>query len=236
MENEVVNKPKHHNGVGKIILKIILVIIVIVGLVWFFHGLWRNWKIYRIKDWPKSQATIITSGVAQVNGCVMGDNIIDPDQLGLVVTGNNKFVPKIRYSYTVRGMQYYSNSFQYSGDETFGPVEIKSMMNFMKPGDKISVFVNPDDPNESYVRNGANNYWGIIFGAIIILLALYFAVRSSKKRTASKHKKSTQYNGVGSPDTPNLSDYEMAKSQKVEVNKYKTYMDNPYRNKINNRY
>lgn len=151
---------------------IVVIILVIIGLIWLIHGIWRNMKVNSISSWPKINATVINDAVMPTSG--RRDNtFIDPRYIP--ATSNNKkmYVPSILYKYNINGREYQSSNLVYAGSKTYNAVSIRNMMSQMYPGATIQVFYNPGNYGESYVYTGVKSYFNIILGIILLLIAAY---------------------------------------------------------------
>lgn len=153
------------------IQNIVVVILAIIGLVWLISALWRNWKIGRINNWPKTNATVINSVVEPEEVTRSGLAYLDPRYLSAATDTSTKYIPRILYRYTINGQEYQSNDVMYGGDQAFNALDIKTIMGNIGPGSTILVYYNPNDLNESYVLNGTQNYMGVLIGLALLAIA-----------------------------------------------------------------
>jgi len=156
---------KHMN-----IVNLISVILIIVGLVWMFHTIYRNWKIKQIASWPKAKATILRS-YAEVSE--FGNNPEVSTKSIIVAPGNTKnYKPQVSYRYRVATTDYESDNLVYSGQNKYNAAETKTLLNPIPAGTRIDVYYNPRRPRESYIYNGSSSSNGVISGLVLVLLGI----------------------------------------------------------------
>ena len=167
------------------IANIIAIILGIIGLVWLIYTIWRNWKINSIRSWPKTDAMVINVA-AQPSNKNAGNTYIDPNAI-IVTTGDNaQYIPRILYRYRVGGREFQSNNLVYSGSDSYNAYQTKMLIGQLTPGATIPVFYNPNNHAEAYVYNGLHNYWGIVGGIILLLIAAFIAHHHMNKVKTSK--------------------------------------------------
>jgi hypothetical protein len=194
------------------VANIIAIILAIIGIVWLIYSIWRNWKVRAISSWPKTDAMVVNVAAQPANNNA-GNVYIEPSNI-IVTTGDNaQYIPRILYAYRVGGKEYQSNNLVYSGSDTYNAFQTKMMVGQLQPGSTIPIFYNPSNHSEAYVYNGQTNYWGILGGIILILIAAAIGYHHASKT------KTTIKTDVYSPS---LTDIDNASKRNVVVRKNTT--------------
>lgn len=67
--------------------------------------------------------------------------------------GDERYRPKVSYSYLIDGRQYYGDRFYRMDFSYSGPDTIEKDLQKFSPGSAITVYVNPADPTDSFLDN-----------------------------------------------------------------------------------
>jgi hypothetical protein len=157
---------------------IVAAILVIVGLIWIIHSLWRNWKICRINTWPKTNAFVLNAMAAPANQSA-GNTYVDPKYITPTINDSARYIPIIIYRYRIGDRDYQSDKVVYSGPKSYSTFDTKTIMGNISNGSIIPIYYNPRNPKESYIYVGTTNYLGIIIGIVLILIAIYIGYRGN---------------------------------------------------------
>jgi hypothetical protein len=105
-------------------------IFAVVGL----YGLWRWYRVAKMKQWMPVKATLVKIEVREAHGSEKGMPYV-------------RYVPKVEYRYEVAGTQYTSNRFSMH-NFTMGTDknEILESLHGAKVGDSIDAFFDPHKP------------------------------------------------------------------------------------------
>lgn len=161
---------------------IVAVVLIIVGLIWIIHGVWRNWKIGRISTWPKTNALVLNAMAAPANQSA-GNMYIDPGYIIPTIDDSARYIPIVIYRYRVGNRDYQSDKVVYSGPKSYSTFDTKTIMGNISNGSIVQVYYNPRNPKESYIYVGTRNYFGIIIGIILILIAIYIGYKGNTKKS-----------------------------------------------------
>lgn len=152
---------------------IIVIILVIIGLIWLIHSLWRNYKISRINSWPRANALVVNS-LVEPDGkfrLFSSSALLDPQYIDMSGKGNAKYIPRIVYRYNVNGKEYQSSNVVYGGDKAYNSLAIRALTGHITTGSTIQVYYNPSNPSEAYIYNGRYNWLGVVVGLLLLLIA-----------------------------------------------------------------
>ena len=188
------------------IQNIVVAILTIIGLVWLISSLWRNWKISRINNWPKTNATVINS-VAEPEKVTnaLGSTYLDPRYLSATTDTSTKYIPRILYRYNINGQEFQSNDVMYGGDQAFNALDIKTIMGNIGPGSTIQVYYNPSDLDESYVLNGTPNYMGALLGLALLAIAAAIGYNHNIEKLKRDYTTTTTTKTAMKDTTPRLT-------------------------------
>lgn len=184
---------KHFTAFG-----IVALILGIVGLAWMLHTLWRNHKINQIRSWPKTNATIINALIEPLDR-YPGTQFLDPQSFEPRRGDNAQYRPVVLYRYRVGNKEFQSTNLMYAGKKSYNALETKAMIGQFRAGETIEVLYNPSNNAESYIYNGAHNYWGVLWGILLILIAIFIYNKGTKKANTAKIGSFEVYN-------PNLTE------------------------------
>ena len=164
---------------------IIALILGIVGLVWLIQTMKKNNKIKEIRSWPKVNATVINA-VAEPLNRGQGSPFIDPQYLIPKKGDNSQYRPIVVYRYKAGGNEYQSNNVVFAERKSYNAFETKTLLAQLSAGGNVQVYYNPKNNKESYIYNGIEDNKGIIWGIVLILLALALVYFGSKKHDTIK--------------------------------------------------
>lgn len=95
---------------------------------------WRSTK------WKEVEATVISNEIVEIRQ---------------VRSVNNAYRPQVDYSYTVDGIDYISNEFDFSTLSTVDKTWLEEQLNqHFPPGAKIIAYVNPSSPSQATLYTG----------------------------------------------------------------------------------
>ena len=160
-------------------------ILALVGLGWLLWSIWANWKSSQVRNWPRTNATVVSAAAESVD---LGPNqLIDPETIQ-VVNNNSTYKAHVVYRYEVMGRATTSNNFMY-GKEYFNAQEIRTLLAPLRPGSTITVMYNPDNHDEAYVYDANRTNWTGVWGGIVLILAglllLALGKKSDKKKSGN---------------------------------------------------
>jgi hypothetical protein len=194
---------------------IVALILGIIGLIWLIHGLWRNWKINKIRSWPQTNAVVINS-VAEPANSNAGNTYVDPRHI--VPTTDNKalYIPRVVYRYRIGNKDYQSNRVVYSGAKSYGSLDIQTLLGQVYPGAMIPIYYNPRNHTEAYIYNGTTSWTHVVIGLVLLLIAGYLGYYHHHK-IQTVHETKTNINT--SELSPNLTDMDTASKKNIVVSK-----------------
>ena len=177
---------------------IIAVILAILGIVLIVQNFLNNRRLANVENWYLTNATVVNA-VAQPATPAAGHVPVDPSNITHIPDTTVRFIPRVVYKYTINGKEYQSNQIFYGGEPQLNSSEIGPFMDKFRVGTTIPIYYNPADAQQSYVVvSGHQNYWGIIFGVVLILLA-FWALNYDKVKISSHGLDITS-------ETPNLTE------------------------------
>lgn len=159
---------------GKSQLNIIIaVILAILGIILIIQNIVQNQRLVSLGNWFLTNGIVINA-VAQPATAPAGHVPTVSVNVYQIPDSTARYIPRIVYKYTVNGKEYQSNQLFYGGEPELSSSEIAPFMDKFRVGSAIPVYYNPSDPQQSYViLSKYRNYWGIVFGIILILLAFW---------------------------------------------------------------
>lgn len=164
---------------------IIAVILAILGIVLIIQNIVQNRRYNNIRNWFLTNA-IVVNAVAQPVTSSAGFVPVDPNNITLIADATARFIPQVIYRYNVNGIEFESNQLFYGKEQQLSSSEITNFMDKFRVGSTIPIYYNPSNPRESYVIvSGGQNYWGIIFGIILVILAFWVMNRNRIKISSS---------------------------------------------------
>lgn len=165
------------------VFSIIGILLIIIGIIWFIHNIYKNNKVNRIASWDRALATVIESGARPVGTNAFVD-MLEPKALLISQTSDVKYTPYIYYKYRVDGREYTGDKLMYSSPRNFSAIDTASLLKNLPRGATFPVHYDSNDPSESYVYPGSKEYTGMIIGTVLFLLGLallFLHARSVKK-------------------------------------------------------
>lgn len=175
------------------IQNIVLLILGTGSLILLIHAIMRNYKIDKIKSWPKVNAVVIDSSV-QVK-TVYEKNMLYHNKSSYVTdsSSSTRYYPKISYKYSVSGREHQSSNIIYGGARAYNSLDIESVMPKYAPGSTISVYYNPYKPAEAYIFNGDKTYMSMIISAVVLACVCWYCY---------KHNYADHIPGMDTESTP----------------------------------
>ncbi len=193
---------------------IIAIILLILGIIWLIHTIWKNWKVRGIASWPKTDAYVINVAAQPANNNA-GNVYIEPNNIVVTTNDNAQYTPRILYAYRVGNKEYQSNNLVYAGQDSYNAYQTKMMIGQLQPGSTVPVFYNPGNHAESYIYGGQTNYWGILGGIVLILISAFIGYHHMTKTTT--YTKSETLSA-----SPSLTDFDSVAKKNVIVRKNTT--------------
>lgn len=185
-----------------IVLGLVVLILAVIGIIWLLNNLWTNWKVSRVNNWPKTDATIQRIYATPMKKGDDANVYITPDDIGVVTNNSMRFKINALYTYNVDGKTYQSDKLVYYGKNEFTAADTKAILAKLQQGSVVPVFYNPIMNSEAYLYNGNMNWTGTVIGIVFILIAIAVSIFASRmvKRGA------TNPNDTGALAVPNLSE------------------------------
>jgi len=151
-------------------------LLIVIGggsILWSIYDYNRYWNSH---DWPETKAK------------------------GKIIDFGSFNFPQITYSYESKGERFTSKKIAYYPIDGMSSLNAINTYSKIEEDDKITVYLNPDDPSESILIKGHQDFsfqqrYGpqVILGAMLFLLGLYFVRRRIKRKAFFQflEKKST---------------------------------------------
>ncbi|MCP4551302.1 MAG: DUF3592 domain-containing protein [Bacteroidetes bacterium] len=134
--------------------------VVLLGSYAVSVGLINGSKQMLTHDWP------------EVSGRILSIEFVNRD-------GHTRFNP-LEYQYVVNDLVYHSNRVIYVSTINLDDKERRSLVSGFHKNRRISVFVDPEDPTSSVLRNGVNklSFSGVRFGIVIVGFGILWSIIS----------------------------------------------------------
>ena len=147
---------------GNILIFIFLVVWTCIGGVLTYFGI-KEFKLYRAsQNWPTTQGTIISSKVDHRENTTTDGKI------------SHTYIAQLRYSYTVYGIDYTSDTYSFGYHGSSSPEEANILVSWYSSGELVTVHFDPNDP-EIAVLNIQLRFTTILLilaGTLLIILGL----------------------------------------------------------------
>lgn len=145
------------NNMGNITVILVTVPFVIVALVLGFIGLRQKARVSVTKEWPTTNGTVLFSTVeARRSSSSSGGT-------------STSYYPSVVYQYQVNGQTFQSNQLSMGmrvGLGSYNAVQQRVTENY-SPGSVITVYYNPNNPQQAVLEHSA------VGGNIMILVAVF---------------------------------------------------------------
>lgn len=128
----------------------IIIVLGTIGLIILLVELYSIYKIYQIEKWP-----IKNEGAAIVNTVI--ENSTVSNNISLIIASQSYdtkyYRARTSFTYEVDGQIYLSNRLTYNEGWDENPSFVELQKNLLRPGARVDVRINPNDPSEAYLFN-----------------------------------------------------------------------------------
>ncbi len=157
MSSKVRVRSKSTNG-GGCFLMFFFCLFLIAGCGVSYFAALKPWlDAYRSQSWSETPCVIMTSEVSVSTS-----------------KGKSSYYPKVKFSYTIDGLEYFGERFWFGGGKSSDRVSLENSLKPFQVGGEGVCYVNPNNPYESVLlRESAPGLWiALVFGSIFSVVGL----------------------------------------------------------------